>query len=188
MEIDLILIAISLSYLPVAYQDFKERMVSDVYLVLPYVSFLVTLYIMNYRAIPYIAMAVLLLAAGWILYKKGLLASGDVVALPLIFSSAYAFEYVAIMIMFVFIIHITWFVSKNGMKFNRQVNGNIAKKDSKWLPVKVNGQAISGNIDSLYDKLNDEDNVEETYGVPLAGYIALGNTVGIILFLIMATI
>ncbi len=188
MEIDLILIALSLSYLPVAYQDFKERMVSDVYLVLPYVSFLATLYIMNYRAIPYIAMTVLLLVVGGIFYKKGLLASGDVMALPLIFSSAYAIKYVVIMIALVFIIHTAWFISKNGMEFKRQINGAIAKKDSKWIPVKVNGKAVSGDIDSLYDKLNDADVVDETYGVPFAGYIALGNTLGIMLFLIMATI
>ncbi len=184
----LMLIAISALYFPIAYQDFKERMVADIYLFLPYISFIVTLYMMNYYAIPYIALAALLMLVGVILYKKGLLATGDVIAMPLIFSSAYAIKYVAIMIALVFGIHMIMFISKNGMKFNRRVKGDIAKQDSKWIPVKIDGQNVRDSIDDLYKKLNDQNVVDETYGVPLAGYIAMGNMIGVIIYSIMAVI
>ncbi|MEM0097759.1 MAG: hypothetical protein QW338_04770 [Conexivisphaerales archaeon] len=156
------LIAVSLTYLPMAYQDFKDRMVSDVYLALPYVSFIVTMY-----ALPYLAMSAVLGVAAAILYKRGLLAIGDVAAAPLIFSSGIWYVIVAIVLVFGF--HMAWFISKNGMKFNRQVNVDTAKKDIKWIPGELNGKGL----------------VDETYGVPLAGYIALGNMIGIIAYSIL---
>ncbi|MEM3197859.1 MAG: hypothetical protein QW431_07965 [Conexivisphaerales archaeon] len=170
------------------YQDFKDRMVADIYLALPYVSFIVTIYIMYYLALPYLAMSAALGGTAAILYKRGLLATGDVVAMPLIFSSAYAIWYVIVAIALVFSFHMMWFISKNGTKFNRQVNGNIAKKDVKWIPVKVDGVAINDTIDNLYKKLDDKSLVDETYGVPLAGYIALGNMIGIIAYSILMTL
>lgn len=185
MYIYLMLIAVSLTYLPMVYQDFRERMVADIYLILPYVSFIITLYIMGYFAVPYLALSAVLGVVAAILYKKGLLATGDVIAMPLIFSSPYAIRYIVAMVGLVFSIHMIWFISKNGIKFNRQVNGSIAKKDVKWIPVKVDGQAVNGSIDNLYKKLDDESQVEETYGVPLAGYIALGNMIGIIIYSVL---
>jgi hypothetical protein len=176
------LIAVSLTYLPMIYQDFKERMVADIYLALPYISFIVTFYFMGYLVLPYLAMSAALGVLAIIMYKRGLLAIGDVIAMPLIFSSAYAIRYTVAMIAIVFCIHMAWFVSKNGIKFNRRVSGIEAKKDIKWIPVKVDGQAVEGNIDSLYEKLDDNSVVDETYGVPLAGYIALGNMLGIIIY------
>ncbi|MEM4099027.1 MAG: hypothetical protein QXW57_04690 [Candidatus Micrarchaeaceae archaeon] len=159
------LIAVSLTYLPMAYQDFKDRMVSDVYLALPYVSFIVTIYTMY--ALPYLAMSAVLGVAAAILYKRGLLAIGDVAAAPLIFSSGIWYVIVAIVLVFGF--HMAWFISKNGIKFNRQVNADTAKKDAKWIP----------------GEPNDKGLVNETYGVPLAGYIALGNMIGIIAYSIL---
>jgi len=181
----LMLIAVSLTYMPMVYQDFKERMVADIYLALPYISFIITLYIMGYLALPFLAMSTILGVLATIMYKKGLLAIGDVIAMPLIFSSAYALRYIVPMIAIVFCIHMAWFVSKNGMKFNRKVSGIEAKKDIKWIPVKVDGQVVEGSIDSLYEKLDDKSVVDETYGVPLAGYIALGNMLGIIIYSVL---
>ncbi|MGC8557579.1 MAG: hypothetical protein ACP5NC_01110 [Nitrososphaeria archaeon] len=184
----LVLIVVSLIYMPMVYQDFKERMVADIYLALPYISFIVTFYIMGYLALPYLAMSAALGVLAIIMYKKGLLAIGDVIAMPLIFSSAYAIRYTVAMIAIVFFIHMAWFVSKNGIKFNRRVSGIEAKKDIKWIPVKVDGQTVEGSIDNLYQKLDDKSIVDETYGVPLAGYIALGNMLGIIIYSVLMSL
>jgi len=184
----LVLIAFSILYFPIAYQDFKERMVSDVFIFLPYISFIVTLYMLGYRIIPYIISAAILAFAGAFLHKRGFLASGDVMAMPLIFSSAYAIEYVIIMTAAVFGIHMILFISKNGMKFNRRVSGDVAKRDTKWIPVKIDGQVVEGSIDEIYEKLSEKNVVDETYGVPLAGYIAMGNMLGVIIYSILVAI
>ncbi|MDG6927666.1 MAG: hypothetical protein JRN01_04305 [Nitrososphaerota archaeon] len=170
------------------YQDFRDRTVADIFLVLPYVSFIATLFIMGYLALPFLALSAVLGVAAIILYRRGLLATGDVIAMPLIFSSAYALWYVIPMVALVFAIHMAWFVSKNGTKFNRQVNGVTAKRDVKWIPVKVDGQVVNDPIDDIYRKLDDGSLVDETYGVPLAGYIALGSMLGIMIYSILTAL
>jgi len=104
----LVLFLVSLLFLPMAIKDFKDRSVYVFFLFLPYVSFVLPFLISTYMGILSLFMASVLFLAAETLHKLNMLASGDVVAAPLIFSMPFALTYIIIAFLVIANVHIAY--------------------------------------------------------------------------------
>ena len=93
-------------------EDFKEREVHDLFLFPPYVTFLAT-YMLNFKAgLLATILGAFALVVTFVLYKKKMLAEGDVIGAPLLFSFPFALEYISFALVIVSTIHITYSYAK----------------------------------------------------------------------------
>ena len=99
---------IAFLFLPMSLEDFREREVHDFFLFLPYVSFIAT-FILSFKAgLLATILGTFVFAIAFILYKKKLLAEGDVIGAPLLFSFPFALEYISFSLVIVSTIHIAY--------------------------------------------------------------------------------
>jgi len=104
----LVLFLVSLLFLPMAIEDFKDRSVHVFFLFLPYVSFVLPFLISTYMGILSLVMASVLFLAAETLHKINMLASGDVIVAPLIFSIPFALTYIIIAFFVIANVHIAY--------------------------------------------------------------------------------
>ena len=148
----LILIVDALIYFPGSIQDFREREVSDVYLYLPYFSYLALFFLYGIKILFLsLLMVTVTLPLIYYMYKKNLLAEGDLIGFPSVFSQFFAFYLLATYLALVTSIDLlAVYLRKGGLKVSKD---KLNSEDlSKWLK--------SG--DEVYQ-----------YGVPLIGYVYL---------------
>jgi len=89
-------------------EDFKEREVHDFFLFIPYVSFLAT-FILSFKAgLLATILGTFALVVAFVLHKKKLLAEGDVIGAPLLFSFPFALEYISFVLVIVSTLHIAY--------------------------------------------------------------------------------
>ena len=172
----------------IAYQDFSKREVSDLVLCFPAVG-LVILAFYNYRLASIgTLMLIVLLAIGYILYRYGMIAQGDVMTIPLISTMIYAMPYIAISMAAVTLAHMVYLGLVQGWKFKKSVSVEQARRENCWIPESIDGVKLNGPPESAYETLakweNPQSIVEESYGLPLAGYVALGSIIGVIIWLL----
>ena len=110
----IVLFLVSLLFLPMAIEDFKDRSVHVFFLFLPYVSFVLPFLISTYMGILSLVMASVLFLATEILHKLKMLASGDVVVAPLIFSMPFALTYIIISFLVIANVHIAYTYAMRG--------------------------------------------------------------------------
>jgi len=104
----LFLFFIALTFLPMSLEDFREREVHDFFLFLPYISFLAT-FILSFKAgLLATILGSFAFLVTFVLHKKKLLAEGDVIEAPLLFSFSFALEYIAFALVIVSTIHIAY--------------------------------------------------------------------------------
>jgi len=89
-------------------EDFKQREVHDFFLFLPYVTFLATFFLSFKAGILATILGTFAFAIAFVLYKKNLLAEGDVIGAPLLFSFPFALEYIAFALVIVSTLHIAY--------------------------------------------------------------------------------
>jgi len=93
-------------------EDFREREVHNFFLFLPFVTFIAT-FILSFKAgILATILGAFAFIIAFVLYKKKLLAEGDVIGAPLLFSFPFALEYVSFALVIVSIIHIAYSYAK----------------------------------------------------------------------------
>ena len=92
--------------------DFREREVHDFFLFLPYVSFLATFMLSFKAGLLATILGTFTFTIAFVLYKKKLLAEGDVIGAPLLFSFPFALEYVSFSLVIVSTIHIAYSYAK----------------------------------------------------------------------------
>lgn len=171
----------------IAYQDFSKREVSDLVLAFPALGF-VFLYVFDPRLGALAAVGLVVMAAvGLIVYRLGMIAQGDVMALPLTLTMIYALPYISISIAAVAVVHMAYVGLTSGWKFKRRVSVEQANRDGSWIPNSINGEKLEGPPELAYERLSrhadQQATVEESYGLPLAGYIALGSIIGVAIWL-----
>jgi len=89
-------------------EDFREREVHDFFLFLSCVTFLAT-FILSFKAgILATILGTFLFIITFVLFKKKLLAEGDVIGAPLLFSFPFTLEYIALALEFVSTLHIVY--------------------------------------------------------------------------------
>ena len=89
-------------YIPMAWQDFKDREISVYFLFLPYANFIITALLFPSLALLF---APFLFIVALTLYALGMLAVGDVVASPLLFAEPFAEIYVVAALVAVALAH-----------------------------------------------------------------------------------
>jgi len=171
----------------ITYQDFSRREVSDFIFALPAVG-LVILAFYNYRLAGLsVLMLAILAAIGYAMYRYGMMAQGDVMTIPLISTMIYAMPYISIAIAAVALAHMLYLALTHGWRFKRRVTVEQARRENFWIPDSIDGRKLEGPTESAYEALEKwEDQrsiVEESYGLPLAGYVALGSMIGVIIWL-----
>jgi len=93
-------------------EDFREREVHDFFLFLPYVTFLAT-FILSFKAgLLATILGAFAISIAFVLFKKKLLADGDVIGAPLLFSFPFALEYIFFALVIVSTIHIAYSYAK----------------------------------------------------------------------------
>jgi hypothetical protein len=110
----LVLFLVSLIFLPMAIEDFKDRSVHVFFLFLPYVSFALPFLISTYMGILSLVMASVLFLAATTLHKLNMLASGDVIVAPLVFSMPFALTYIIIAFLVIANVHIAYTYAMRG--------------------------------------------------------------------------
>ena len=110
----LVLFLVSLLFLPMAIEDFKDRSVHVFFLFLPYVSFVLPFLISTYMGILSLVMASVLFLTAETLHKLNMLASGDVIVAPLIFSMPFALTYIIIAFLVIANVHIAYTYAMRG--------------------------------------------------------------------------
>ena len=93
-------------------EDFKQREVHDFFLFLPYVTFLVTFFLSFKAGILATILGTFAFAIAFFLFKKNLLAEGDVIGAPLLFSFPFALEYISFALVIVSTLHIAYSYTK----------------------------------------------------------------------------
>jgi len=78
-----------------SFEDFKQREVHDFFLFIPYVTFLTTFMLSFKAGILATILGTFLFIITFVLYKKKMLAEGDVIGAPLLFSFPFVLEYIA---------------------------------------------------------------------------------------------
>ena len=89
-------------------EDFREREVHDFFLFLPYVTFLATFMLSFKAGILATILGTFAFTIAFVLFKKNLLAEGDVIGAPLLFSFPFALEYISFALIIVSSLHITY--------------------------------------------------------------------------------
>jgi len=110
----LVLFLVSLTFLPMAIEDFKYRSVHVLFLFLPYVAFVLPFLISTYIGILSLFMASVLFLAAETLHKLNMLASGDVIVAPLVFSMPFALTYIIIAFLVIANVHIAYVYAMRG--------------------------------------------------------------------------
>jgi len=93
-------------------EDFKQREVHDFFLFLPYVTFLSTFFLSFKAGILSTILGTFAFTIAFVLFKKNLLAEGDVIGAPLLFSFPFALEYIAFALVIVSTFHIAYSYAK----------------------------------------------------------------------------
>jgi len=91
-----------------SFEDFKQREVHDFFLFIPYVTFLATFMLSFKAGILATILGTFVFIITFVLYKKKLLAEGDVIGAPLLFSFPFALEYISFALVIVSTIHIAY--------------------------------------------------------------------------------
>ena len=89
-------------------EDFREREVHDIFLFLPYITFLTTFMLSLKAGLLVTILGTFVFGVAFVLYKKKLLAEGDVIGAPLLFSFPFALEYIALALVIVSTLHIAY--------------------------------------------------------------------------------
>jgi ABC-type sugar transport system permease subunit len=109
----------ALLYAPMVWQDFRERRIYTIFLLLPYANFVIEA--IEFPALLFISvfMALVVLLATLLLYMFGMVADGDMIASPLLFAEIFALKYIMPVYTTVFAAHMFY--------------GLLSEKDSKWF-------------------------------------------------------
>jgi len=99
---------IAFLFLPMSLEDFREREVHDFFLFLPYVSFLATFMLSFKAGLLATILGAFVFIVTFVLYKQKLLAEGDVIGAPLLFSFPFALEYISFALVIVSTLHIAY--------------------------------------------------------------------------------
>ena len=89
-------------------EDFKQREVHDFFLFLPYVTFFATFMLSFKAGILATILGTFAFIITFVLYKKNLLAEGDMIGAPLLFSFPFALEYITFALVIVSTLHIAY--------------------------------------------------------------------------------
>lgn len=173
----LIPIVLSITYIPLALEDFRSREVSDFFIALPYINFIYTFYVLGILSLLALALTFMMALAGWALYKLEWIGSGDVLAMPLVVSAFYAYPWPIYFLALVSALHMLYSIARNGFRLRRVRRGE-AEDSSKYIPLEADGKKVEGVVDERYEKVKGANEVVEELGVPLAGYIALAGFLG----------
>ena len=110
----IVLFFVSLLFLPMVIEDFKDRSVHMVFLLIPYVAFLLPFLISVRLGIISVALGAVIYLASELLHELKILAIGDVIAAPLVFSMPFALNYNIIALIAIAGAHIAYVYSKHG--------------------------------------------------------------------------
>ncbi len=172
------LIAVTaLFYLPGAIEDFLHREVDDVFIFLPYLSYIVTYFIFGLRVALFGAfMGIIIGIASYIMFRYDYIASGDLLGLPAIFSAMYVLDFLPAFLSIITIFDLTRiYLRKKGLKIKKD---KIKSEEEKfWLPEK---QKSENN-----EKQDDSKTEFYQYGVPLLGYAFLAYFLSVVLYLLI---
>jgi hypothetical protein len=95
-----------------SFEDFRKREVHDFFLFLPYVTFLATFMLSLKAGILATILGTFAFTIAFVLFKKNLLAEGDVIGAPLLFSFPFALEYISFALVIVSTLHIVYSYAK----------------------------------------------------------------------------
>jgi len=112
MNFYIFLFFVVLLFLPMSLEDFKEREIHDFFLFLPYVTFFATFMLSFKAGILATILGAFAFTIAFVLFKKKLLAEGDVIGAPLLFSFPFALEYISFALVIVSTIHIAYSCAK----------------------------------------------------------------------------
>lgn len=172
------LIAITaIIYLPGAIEDFLHREVDDIFIFLPYLSYIVTYFIFGIRVALFgVFMGIIIGIASYILFRYNYIASGDLLGLPAIFSAVYVLDFLPVFLSIITIFDLMRvYLKKKGLKIKKDKIKNEEKKF--WLPEK---QGSENN-----EKQDNSKTEFYQYGVPLLGYAFLAYFLSAVLYLII---
>ena len=110
----LFLFLVSLLFLPMVIEDFKDRSVHMVFLLIPYIAFVLPFLISVRIGVISVALGTVIYLASELLHELKILAIGDVIAAPLVFSIPFALTYNIIALIAIAIAHIAYVYSKHG--------------------------------------------------------------------------
>ena len=167
LNIALILI-VAVLYVPGAIEDFRKREVDDVFIFMPYISYVITYALFGTMIVVVgLFMAAVIAIASYLLYRYNYIASGDLLGLPAIFSAIYALNFIAVFISLITAFDLyRVYIKKKGLKVKRD---SIEKREKNfWLPVKDKLRKTSEDPSE-----NDKKTESYEYGVPLLGYAFL---------------
>jgi Flp pilus assembly protein protease CpaA len=98
LYIALILI-VAMLFIPGAIEDFRKREVDDVFIFMPYISYIITYALFGVIIVAAgLFIATIIAIASYLLYRYNYIAIGDLLGLPAIFSAIYALNFIAIFI------------------------------------------------------------------------------------------
>jgi len=167
LYIALILI-VAMLFIPGAIEDFRKREVDDVFIFMPYISYIITYALFGVIIVAAgLFMATIIAIASYLLYRYNYIAIGDLLGLPAIFSAIYALNFIAIFISLITAFDLyRVYIKKKGFKVKRN---NIEMHEKNfWLPVKEKQMKTSKE-----PRENDKKTESYEYGVPLLGYAFL---------------
>ncbi len=170
------LIAISaIFFLPGAIEDFLSREVDDVFIFLPYFSYIITYFVFGLNvALIGALMAAIMGLACYIMFKYDYIASGDLLGLPAIFSAIFASEFLVAFLSLITISDLLRvYLKMKGLKIKKDNLENNEKKF--WLPEKKDSENNESTNDTSQNKFYQ-------YGVPLLGYAFLAYFLTVILY------
>jgi len=110
----LVLFLVSLTFLPMVIEDFKDRSVYVFFLFLPYVAFVLPFFISIRLGIISVALGAVIYIASELLHELKMLATGDVIAAPLIFSMPFVLNYNIIALIVIASAHIAYVYARHG--------------------------------------------------------------------------
>ncbi len=175
----------SITFAIVIYQDFKERMVSD----LAWIPAVVSLPVLFYESandwrLTVFKLIVVAIVAGvsWLI---GAFGQADSIALAFMGISTYALSPLPqfILMSVAALVHISWLMIKNrSFRIERTMSVEQALEQSVWIPKRLRFEdkeiQLSTNPEEAWQALDEykgkKGEVIATYGVPLAAYMGIG--------------
>jgi len=163
-----IILIVAMLFIPGALEDFKKREVEDVFIFMPYISYIVTYALFGVMTVVVgLFIAAIIIIVSYFLYRYNYIASGDLLGLPAIFSAIYALNFIAIFISLITAFDLfKVYIKKKGLKVKR--NSIEEHEKNFWLPVNRKQKNISEG-----PSVNDKMTESYEYGVPLLGYAFL---------------
>jgi len=110
----IVLFFVSLLFLPMVIEDFKDRSVHTGFLLIPYIAFVLPFLISVRIGIISVALGAVIYLAAELLHELKMLAIGDVIAAPLIFSMPFALTYNIIALLVIASVHIAYVYARHG--------------------------------------------------------------------------